>query len=158
MPWEEKKKSRRLCADVCVCGVLQTARSRSRASRRGTVRSRRPTTPVCTRATSSVTTCSTEPTTRASLSRFPTSTSTESRRSTCPIHTGHQTRQDGSCLCRVCCAGVNWTIALNVFRLQIFYRRQTSSVGRECRESSSRRRNRRNNCRRDSFVVSGVAV
>jgi len=29
-----------------------------------------------------------------------------------------------SCLCRVWCTGVYWTIALNVFRLQIFCRQQ----------------------------------
>jgi len=34
-----------------------------------------------------------------------------------------------SCLCRVWCAGVNWTIALNASRLQIFYRRQSRLVG-----------------------------
>ena len=45
-----------------------------------------------------------------------------------------------SCLCRVWCAGVNWTIALNVFRLQVFYRRQS---WRRCRESSSHRRSGR---------------
>ena len=33
-----------------------------------------------------------------------------------------------SCLCRVWCGGVNWTIALNVFRLQIFCRRQSRVV------------------------------
>ena len=30
-----------------------------------------------------------------------------------------------SCLCRFWCAGVNWTTALNAFRLQIFCRRQS---------------------------------
>jgi len=35
-----------------------------------------------------------------------------------------------SCPCRVWCAGVNyWTIALNVFRLHIFCRRQSCVVG-----------------------------
>ena len=34
-----------------------------------------------------------------------------------------------SCLCRVWSAGVNWTTALNVFRLRIFRRRQSSVVG-----------------------------
>jgi len=33
------------------------------------------------------------------------------------------------CMCRVYCAGLNWTIALNVFRRQIFCRRQSSVVG-----------------------------
>jgi len=37
------------------------------------------------------------------------------------------TRQ--SCLCRVWRGGVNWTIAINVFRLQIFCRRQSWVVG-----------------------------
>jgi len=32
------------------------------------------------------------------------------------------------CMCRVYCAGLNWTIALNVFRRQIFCRRQSSVV------------------------------
>jgi len=34
-----------------------------------------------------------------------------------------------SCLCRVWCAGVNWTNGLNVFRLYIFCRRQSWVVG-----------------------------
>ena len=34
-----------------------------------------------------------------------------------------KTRQ--SCLCRVWRGGVNWTIAINVFRLEIFCRRQS---------------------------------
>jgi len=33
------------------------------------------------------------------------------------------------CLCRLWCAHVNWTIAVNVFRLQIFCQRQSSVVG-----------------------------
>jgi len=34
-----------------------------------------------------------------------------------------------SCLCRVWCADVNWTIAVNAFRFQIFCRRQSRVVG-----------------------------
>jgi len=41
--------------------------------------------------------------------------------------TPDKTRQ--SCLCCVWCAGVNWTIALNVFGLQISCRRQSRVVG-----------------------------
>ena len=54
-------------------------------------------------------------------------------------------------LCRVWCAGVNWTIALNASRLHIFGRRVLSS-----RESKSHRRSGRDTDK--SFVVSGVAV
>jgi len=43
-----------------------------------------------------------------------------------------------SCLCRVWCAGVNWTIVLNVFRLQIFRRRQSSVVGNPIHTAESR--------------------
>ena len=58
-----------------------------------------------------------------------------------PTQTGHRSHLPGnrtdriptatpdttkpSCLCRVWRGGVNWTIAFNVFRLQIFYRRQS---------------------------------
>jgi len=53
--------------------------------------------------------------------------------------------------CRVWCAGVNWTIALNVSRLQRFFcRRQSLS----CRVSSSRRRGRHDT---DRTVLSGLA-
>ena len=53
--------------------------------------------------------------------------------------------------CRVWCAGVNWTIALNVSRLkQFFCRRQSLS----CRVSSSRRRGRHDT---DRTVLSGLA-
>jgi len=58
----------------------------------------------------------------------------------------HQTRQDGP-VCVV--SGVNWTIALNVFRLQIFCRRQTTVLS--CRESSSHRRSGRDT---DKIVLS----
>ena len=47
-----------------------------------------------------------------------------------PIHTARppdKTRR--SCLCGVWCADVNWTIALNVFRLQILRRRQSRVIG-----------------------------
>jgi len=58
------------------------------------------------------------------------------------------TRQ--SCLRRVWCAGVNWTIALNVLRLRISCRATVLS----CRESSSRRRLGRNT---DKTVLSCLA-
>ena len=60
-----------------------------------------------------------------------------------------------SCLCRVWCAGVNWTIAVNVFRLQMFCR---SATVLSCRESNFTPPKRTRHCRQDSFVVSGVAV
>ena len=45
------------------------------------------------------------------------------------IHTARPDTTRRSCLCRVWCADVNWTIALNVFRLQIVCRRRTCIVG-----------------------------
>ena len=65
-------------------------------------------------------------------------------------HPPHKTTL--SCLCRVWCAGVNETIALNVFRLQIFCRRQSSVFGNIVTPPKRTRH------RQDSFVVSGVAV
>ena len=43
-----------------------------------------------------------------------------------------------SCLCRVWYAGVNWTIALNVFRLQIFCGRQSRVVGNPIHATEAR--------------------
>ena len=64
----------------------------------------------------------------------------------------HQTRQN-SPVCHVCCAGVNWKTALNVFRDFKF------SVGNSLELSAMQftpsKRTRRS---QDSFVVSGVAV
>jgi len=57
-----------------------------------------------------------------------------------------------SCLCRVWCAGVNWTIALNVFRLQI-------SVGDSIELSGIQfTPPKRTRHRQDSIVVSGLVV
>jgi len=51
------------------------------------------------------------------------------------------------CLCRVWCDGVNWTIALNVFRLPTFL----SATVWSCRESNS---HRRSVCDTDKTVLS----
>jgi len=58
-----------------------------------------------------------------------------------------------SCLCCVWCAGVNWTIVLNVFRLQIFCRRHSLELSGIQFTPPERTRHRQ-----DSFVVSDVAV
>ena len=44
------------------------------------------------------------------------------------VHTATPDATRQSCLCRVWCAGVNWTIALKVFKLRIFCRRQSPVV------------------------------
>jgi len=56
-----------------------------------------------------------------------TPTSTSSTSQTNHTATPDTTRQ--SCPCRVWLGCVTWTIAINVFRLQIFGRRQSSVVG-----------------------------
>ena len=76
-------------------------------------------------------------------------------RHTSSVHTATPDTTRRSCLCRVWCAGVNWTIALNVFRLQMFCR---SATVLSCRESNFTPPKRTRHCRQDSFVVSGVAV
>ena len=57
----------------------------------------------------------------------------------CAIHTACQTRQDGPVCVVSGRAGVNWTIALNVFELQIFRRRQPRVVGDPIRTRRSGR-------------------
>ena len=67
------------------------------------------------------------------------------------VHTATPDTTKQSCLCRVWCDGVNWTIAINVFKLQIFYRRQSRVAGQFTPLKRARHR-------QDSFVVSGVVV
>ena len=45
------------------------------------------------------------------------------------VHTSTPDTTEQSCLRRVWRGGVNWTIAVNVFRLQVFCRRQSPVVG-----------------------------
>ena len=65
-------------------------------------------------------------------------------RTATPTHTATPDTTRRSCLCRVWCADVNWTIALtlNVFRLQTLYFFLSPTV-LSCRESSSHRRSGR---------------
>ena len=53
-----------------------------------------------------------------------------------------------SCLHRVWCAGVNWTIATNVFRLRIFCRRQSRVVGNPVHTAEADATQTRQSCRR----------
>ena len=62
----------------------------------------------------------------------------------------HTTKQ--SCLCRVWRGSVDWTIPINVFRLQIFCRRQSCVVGNPVHAAEADATQTR------QFVVSGVAV
>ena len=67
------------------------------------------------------------------------------------VHTATPDTTKQSCLCRVWCDGVNWTIAINLFKLQIFYRRRSRVAGQFTPLKRARHR-------QDSFVVSGVVV
>ena len=70
------------------------------------------------------------------------------------IHTATPDTTKQSWLCRVLRGGVNWTIAINVFKVQNFL----SATVLSCLESNSHRRSGVNWTRQDSFVWSGVAV
>ena len=81
-----------------------------------------------------------------------------------PTQTGHRTHLSGcradsvhtatpdttkqSCLCRVGHDSVNWTIAINVFRLKIFCRRQCSVVENPVHTPKATLRVHRRQCRR----------
>ena len=66
------------------------------------------------------------------------------------VHTSILDTTKRSCLCRVWCTGVNWTIALNVFKFSVDDSLELSEI-----QFTPPKRTRH---RQDSFVVSGVVM